>query len=292
MAVEEGGARTCLKSDIRALRKGETEPYRVRRAAEADLPFIAGVHREGMKRYLLSCLRSRPLWRYEFDGRRRQSIFRQELRVIETRRGERIGFASEQTGLWGDAFGVSAYELKPGVSWLAVTPSVVRQVAKSGERHAAREKKELRRFAFHLGTEHPAYEVLPWRLSGKREAWALYLRVPDLPGFLRHIAPALERRLAESVAVGYTGELKLSFYRDGVRMKFRRGRLTEAEPWRPDGGQSASFPGLTFLQVLFGRRSHDELRSVYPDCIAANEEAVVLLGVLFPKKASSLWLVG
>jgi hypothetical protein len=177
------------------------------------------------------------------------------------------------------------------MSWLAVTPSVMRQVVKEGEKHAVSEKKEFRRFTFHLGVEHPAYDVLPWRLSGSRPPWALYLRVPDVPAFLRHIAPVLQRRMASSVAVGYTGEVKISFYRDGVRMRFDRGRLADVEPWDPEGGASAAFPDLTFLQMLFGRRSLEDLRSVYPDCHARNEEAAVLLPILFPKKPSSVWIV-
>ena len=37
-------------------------------------------------------------------------------------------------------------------------------------------------------------------------AYAYYLRVPDLPAFMRRIGPVLEKRLAESVAIGYSGD--------------------------------------------------------------------------------------
>ena len=56
---------------------------------------------------------------------------------------------------------------------------------------------------------------------------------PDLPGFIRHVAPALERRLATSVVAGYTGEVKLSFYRSGLRLAFHHGTLQAAEAWTP-----------------------------------------------------------
>lgn len=102
----------------------------------------------------------------------------------------------------------------------------------------------------------------------------------------------LERRLAGSPLVGHSGELKLSFYRDGARPAFERGRLADAEPWSPgvgDGGD-AGFPGLTFLQLLFGYRTLAELRYDFADCRAGND-ARALLTALFPKQASNVWPV-
>ncbi len=91
--------------------------------------------------------------------------------------------------------------------------------------------------------------------------------------------------------MGHTGELKLSFYRNGLRMAFDRGRVTQVQSWQPKRGESAAFPDLTFLNLLFGRRSLEDLRAVYPDCYVANEEAAVLLAALFPRKSSSIWPV-
>jgi hypothetical protein len=98
----------------------------------------------------------------------------------------------------------------------------------------------------------------------------------------------LEDRLVASPAVGHTGELKISFYRDGLRLAFDKGRLITVEPWRPkpeDRG-AAGFPDLTFLQLLFGYRSLEELRNAFPDCYPETDEARVLLKYLFPKHAS------
>jgi hypothetical protein len=119
--------------------------------------------------------------------------------------------------------------------------------------------------------------------------YAFYLRVADLPRFLRHLAPVLERRLARSVMPGFSGELKLDFYREGVRLVFENGKLTGAADWQaPDTDQrwqGASFPPLVFLQLLFGYRSLEELRYAFPDCWTS-DEAALLLNVLFPKKSS------
>ena len=274
------------------LKEGQEEPYRVRLAAEADLPFMAQVYEQGNKRYLLSCVRDEALWRYELSGRSEKNEDRQELRIVETVEGEPVGFLVHPPRLSKQRMGASVYELKPGVSWLAVTPSVVRHLWTTGEEYAARdEKQEMAAFAFWLGTEHPVYQVMHDRLPHTFPPYAWFLRLPDLPDFLRHIAPVLEQRLAESVLVGHSGELKISFYRDGLRLVFEKGRLTAVEPWEPTPSErgAAAFPDRTFLQLLFGYRTLEELDYAFADCWTETDEARALLKVLFPRQPSSVW---
>ena len=93
---------------------------------------------------------------------------------------------------------------------------------------------------------------------------------------------------------GHSGELKITFYQDGLRLKFEQGRLVEVDAWTPAPmGHSgdAAFPGLTFLQLLFGYREVEELGYAFADCRADNDAARALLDVLFPKQASNLWPV-
>ena len=168
---------------------------------------------------------------------------------------------------------------------------MLRGVKAIGEALAARENKTLTDLYFCLGEDHPFCRITPTRLPEVRRVYAWYLRVPDLLGFLRHIAPALERRLAQSVAAGHTGELKLNFYREGLRLAFEGGRLAAIEPWMPEHADdgSAGFPGQTFLQILFGYRSMEALRSAFPDCWCDGDDARALLEALFPKQRSVFW---
>ena len=177
------------------------------------------------------------------------------------------------------------------MSWLAVTPSVMRYLKKTGETFAARDHKEFNIIAYELGTEHPVYQVARDALPMIQRPYTWYLRVPDLPGFIGHVAPVLEQRLAVSPLAGYTGELKISFYRSGIRLVLEQGHIKTAEAWRPvpeDQGQAA-FPNLTFLHVLFGYRTMAELEYIFPDCWATGDEPRALLQVLFPKQISQVW---
>ena len=49
------------------------------------------------------------------------------------------------------------------------------------------------------------------------------------------------------------------------------------------------FPHLTFLQVLVGYRSLDELEAAYADCYPDSQTARVLTDILFPKAVSDVW---
>lgn len=122
-----------------------------------------------------------------------------------------------------------------------------------------------------------------------RPPYAWYVRVPDLAGFLRLVSPVLEERLAASDLAGYSGALELNQYRRGLRLVFRGGKLVRVESWLPtteERGQ-ASFPDLTFLQLLLGFRSFDQISDAYPDC-RADERSAALLDALFPQQASHL----
>jgi hypothetical protein len=144
-----------------------------------------------------------------------------------------------------------------------------------------------------FGSQHPCYDLFRNALPDRRDPYAWYIRVPDLPAFLRTIAPALERHIAGSDIVGYSGEIKLNFYRSGLRLVLERGRLTSVEAWQPtpaDEGQAA-FPDISFLQLVFGYRSFEALEQSYADCWCPGDEARSVLGVLFPQKASSVVMV-
>ncbi len=107
---------------------------------------------------------------------------------------------------------------------------------------------------FALGRSHPLYALFGPRLDPTlRRRYAWYVRVPDLPGFVRHIAPALERRLAVSPAAGYSGALHLDLYRGGLRLALELGRLVAVEQWRvSQGGGPGRLPHASFLATTPG----------------------------------------
>ena len=97
--------------------------------------------------------------------------------------------------------------------------------------------------------------------------------------------------MADSVMAGHTGTLRLNFYRDSLMMTFVDGEITGIDRYEPKNVEDADalFPDPTFLQLLFGYRSYEELDLAFADCYAENAEAAVLLNALFPKRPSYVW---
>jgi hypothetical protein len=296
MGLELDGGRTGYETQLPQLKDGESEPFSLRPATEADIPFLMEVYAHASKRGLINSVRDAAIWRYELCGQSAKNVDRLEYRIIERAAAkEMLGYIAHPWYDWDSGLIARFFELKAGVSWLEVSPSVARYLWRVGGEYAQRDGKPEKRttYSFWFGSQHPSYDIFRDRLPRRRDPYAWYVRVPDLPAFLHAIAPALERHVAESAIVGYSGEVHISFYRSGLRLRLENGRFAAIEPWMPSPEQhgEAAFPDLSFLQLVFGYRSFEELEQSYADCWYGNDEARVLLNTLFPKKASSVMMV-
>ncbi len=65
MALDLSGGRAGYAPQVPKLKEGEPEPYPIRPATEADLPFIAQLYDESVKRSRVTCVLDLELWRYE-----------------------------------------------------------------------------------------------------------------------------------------------------------------------------------------------------------------------------------
>jgi hypothetical protein len=290
MCMDLGGSRVGYRPHVPKLKDDEKEKFAFRPATLEDIPFISMVYNYVIKRSLIACVRDEVTWKYDIFGKPEKATA--AWMIITTREGEALGFCLHAKEMWGPNIQLWGYELKPGVSYLEVTPSLIRYLEKIGLELAKKKGDiELQGYSFGLGGKHPAYDVLPERMPRMGKPYAWYIRVPDLPDFLNHIAPVLEKRLAESPAVGFTGALKLNFYRSGVRISFEKGVVKGVESYNPLSAEDGDvlFPDLTFLQLLVGHTSFAELSDSLPDCDARNDHGRALIKYLFPKKTSNVW---
>ncbi len=297
-ALELEGRRDTYLSLIPKAQESTPEPYSLRTATPEDIPLLMDLYNGQRSASMVWSITSERFWRYQIQEEKDPTIVGKQMcvRMIVDDAGEVQGYLLVATKRWGKSLDVYALNIAAGVSWQAVTLPLLRALQAYGMQiPAVRPDVPLfHEISFWLGSAHPVYEVLGETLAPFYEPpYAWYVRVPDVLAFIRHIAPALEKRIANSTAAFYTGEFTLDFFRGGMHLVFDKGHITRIEPWRAPAYQNtadASCPSLVFLQLLFGYRSLDELRYAYPDVRVENSNAEVLLNALFPKKFS--WVPG
>ena len=280
-----------MGSIVPKLKDGEQAKYSIRPAQENDIPFLMSVYEYGSRRGMVRVKWPAEHWHNNLYELSEENVHRLEFRIIEQAgTQEPVGYFAQSPTLGSTGARAFHYELKPGISWLEVTPHVIRYMWDTGQEYGKRENRPCTTFSFLLGAEHPAYDTLGNSVVTGGQPYAWYVRVPDLVGFLDHIKPVLEKRLADSIACGQSGEYLIGMYPKGIRLILENGRIT-FEPWKPDHADhgNAGFPMLTFLKILFGYRSFEELKYAFPDCWWFDESTRVLVNILFPKKNSSLY---
>ena len=297
-ALELEGRKTTYLSLIPKAQESTPEPYSLRTATSEDVPLLMDLYNGQRSASMVWSINSERFWRYQIQEEKDPTIVGKQMcvRMIVDNAGVVQGYLMVATKRWGKSLDVYALNIAAGVSWQAVTLPLLRMLQAYGMQIPAvrPDVPPFHEISFWLGSAHPVYEVLGETLAPYYEPpYAWYVRVPDVLAFIRHIAPALEKRIANSAAAFYTGEFTLDFFRGGMHMVFDKGHITRIEPWRAPAYQNtadASCPALVFLQLLFGYRSLEELRYAFPDVRVENSNAEVLLNALFPKKFS--WVPG
>ncbi len=273
--------------------------YRVRPLTNSDKPFVRAAYAHNAQRQTFSVVRSDAHWEWEFSGRTTNSEVYRPWLIIEDAAHRPVGYLQHHPLLpsakpdpW--RLVVRQCALAPGVSHLNVVPELLPELSKYVHSLRNTEKEEANpqpgEIVFFLGRDDPLYAGLPNSKRSSMWGYAWYIRIPVLAAFLRHVSPALEKHLLGTPAESYTGTLTLGFFQSGLRLEFERGRITKINNLGQKDLESrdASFPDLTFLQLLGGRRTIDQIQESYPDC-SASPTGQALLTALFPPFTGNLW---
>jgi hypothetical protein len=246
------GSRLVYLAAIPGKTSDVPEPYILRPATLDDIPHLMGLYDGRRSASLVWHDAPEAFWRHLIaswddpvvrkQGAMNSALTSRLYMVVESD-GQAGGYAWLAAKRWGRDLLVFALELAAHTNWQAAMPPLLRLLRRQGEQTpAVRPHGEpFDEIRLQLGRSHPLYDVLGETLAPRYEPpYAWYLRVEDAPAFVRHIAPVLEERIARSVLAGYSGELKVDFYRGGLRLQWERGRLVAAEPWRaPAYGEEA-----------------------------------------------------
>lgn len=277
--------------------------YTLRLATLDDIPDLKTLYEQPRRASLVWHEATEAFWRHHVtsweaphvvaEGAVRVALHGRVYMVVD-RTGRAVGYTWLAAKRWGQGLAIFALQMATGASWTAALPSLLRVLCDYAAQLPVvrQDVKPFSEISFNLGRSHPIYDLLGKAVASRDEApYAWYLRVPDVPAFVRMIASVLEERLAHSPAAGYTGELRIDMYTSGLRLRFEQGRLAAADPWRaPAFGDEAQVgcPPLVFLQLLFCYRSLADLRAFLPD-VWADREGTLLIDALFPVQMSAVY---
>jgi len=286
-AIDLDGGRCVYPALIAPLKDGETEAYRFRVATVDDLPLVADLYDRDCAQSVVACPRSAAEWQRTIFDVPPESVAHRLLVIIETNEGRAVGAIRPSRELsWRGMFPVRMLSVGEGQSLRDVLPAALRWLKVQAETLGVAAQKPQPTLHFEFGEQHPVFEAVPELFHKIIPSYAWYIRVADVPQFLNRIAPALEKRLAQSALNGFSGEIKVTEYVRGFKLQIDQGRIS-AEAWTPDDSDHAMFPPYTFLQLLFGRRSLSDLRYMFPDCLL-QDEAATIFEVLFPRCHSNV----
>lgn len=272
----------------------EQEPYRLRQATTADLGSIADCYRQNRGNSLVSLRIPDEFWSYNLGAEENadplHNYFR--VRVVEDRAGRFCGAVLLPYGRNDENYSLHLAVFPSSSNLHLIAPSLIRELRRIAEHVPARKPDvPLRMLSLGLGRDDPLRQVLPKQWMPEAvPPYAWYLRIPDIPAFLQHIAPVLDARLAASPFAGFCGTIAVDLYRFGVQLTFDNGRLASARDCdltADPNPAKAGLPPLVIIPLLVGYRSLAELRSSYPDAWA-NDDTQELLDALFPKRPSHL----
>src|SRR5262249_2468909 len=274
-ATLDEGETTVYFPEIAALKSGTTEPYVLREARLDDIPLLCRLWTQAHAQIGVRTVIDEEHWRWTMAGTHPDALQRWRVYMIAEASGQTVGALMLMPGRWGATIAVNGPLVDTGVPLVRVIPSLLRGLQALAETTRPIRPETPAAAGVRFQWSPPALQAAlgDTRYVKASHPYAWYLRVRDLPRFLRHISPVLERRLRESAHAGYTGELTVNFYRGGLRLTFDGGKLLGVDDWQvPLWGEGmAGFPPLVFLQALFGHRSLDELRHFYPHLWAAGD---------------------
>ena len=291
MAVHLGGCGFLPFIAIPKLKDEEQPKFTLRDVTPDDIPQLMAWDESIIDNYVLTAKRDAVMWEFEIEHRTKESAEYIAYKMIVSQAGEDVGYIGMTGTLYGTNITLFEYFVSDKASYMATLNDVLRGVRD----HALANYQNKDREPNFIRFSSKIYDKLSMLMAGMKGAalsqtrYAWYVHVPQMVSFIEKIKPVLEKRLENSLAHRYTGKLHLSFFkRTGLLITFEDGKITSITDEAPNlDAEDATFPYESFISVLFGYRSFEELDHSYADALS-NQKATLLLKILFPKQNSYL----
>jgi GNAT superfamily N-acetyltransferase len=290
MAIDLGSGAQLPITSIPKLKADETTRFTLRPATNDDLPNIEKWDAYDRRDGGLSVIRD---WHYEINQRFPNTPIKLQVYIIESIDGEDVGFVAVHMDQFYRAIGVSRYIIGTRSSYYDTFDDVLRGIKAHADKFYATlpDDKYPIKLRFDNAVSPSVYALISTTDNGliRDLVYSWYIRVDDMPAFIKHITPVLESRLAGSSMNRFSGTFKVSFHKlHGICMTFKDGKITDVtttELTQYEG--DTALPYDTFLNIVFGHRTRKELTYILPE-VYANRKADLLFEALFPKVRSRI----
>ncbi|MBN1666999.1 MAG: GNAT family N-acetyltransferase [Anaerolineales bacterium] len=149
-----------------------------------------------------------------------------------------------------------------------------------------RDKPYLR---LNLHNDSPAGQLARALGAKPGHPYAWQIKIPDPACLLKTLKPLLERRMLASCFQGYSGQLRLDFYRQAVDLAWQDGELVSVGPAEGESDASFSLSQELFPALCLGHRSWQELQHIRPDVFPSSASSARLVETLFPPSFSWIY---
>ena len=271
----EGG----LRLELRHVPDPPDKPFTFRLVISDDLPALMRLYDEAAQDLAIHAVRDEATWRYlltHTDGTETEG----EYWLIYDGGGRIAGYVFLPKHHFGEELVVSEVSCLGFEAALAAL-NHLKTLAVERDRPGIRLNLPANCTLMRLARSLDAHDLGTY-------AWQIH--VPDVAALLRALALVLERRVARSPFAGLTRDVRLSFYRETLLLRFVAGRLTEVTNLGFTGDGEIRFPPLQFIPLVLGYRTVEELRAAYPDVSVAPAWRL-LVDTLFPKVASFIYTI-
>ncbi|MCG8688450.1 MAG: GNAT family N-acetyltransferase [Desulfobacterales bacterium] len=151
-----------------------------------------------------------------------------------------------------------------------------------------------------LHPQSPAAQMAISLGATQTRPYAWQVKIPDQTAFLQRITPILEKRLAQSMFKGFSGQLQLNLYTESIDLEFNHGKISIASGQEDETKKVFCIPKDLFPALVLGYRNWNDLQACRPDIFPANQylrfkpavepdEAGLLIDVLFPSSRSWIY---
>lgn len=293
MAVDLGTQMQMPVTSIPALKADQEAKFTLRPAQTDDIASIFAWEAYDRRNGGIMLDHTHDNWHFDLNVRHAETPHSNQVCIIVDADGQSVGFVSFFLSQYYRNIDVLQFVVGDQSSYFEVYNDVLRGIKSVADPYYATlpDDKYPINLRFASGFDPAIKSLVRKSRNGliHKNVYAWYIRIDDIPAFIKHIAPVLEHRLVGSGMNRFTGEVKIGFFAlNGIKITFDNGQITdvvdvELKQFEAD----AAFPYDTFLNVVFGHRDWREMAYVLPE-VHANQKADLLLSILFPKMRAQL----